>query len=63
MVTYTQNERNQGRRSIKKRNQREYVIGWGGGQCPTVESNFQLLEMEELGWQHWSGYILKNDKS
>jgi myosin-crossreactive antigen len=62
-ATYTQQERIQGRRSIKKRKKREDIITWGYGLYRCAESNFQLLEVDELGGQHWSVNILKNDKS
>jgi hypothetical protein len=56
MMTYPQDERIQDRRSIKKRNKREDIIA-AEGRCE--DCNFQVLEVEEFGWQHWSVDILK----
>ena len=55
-VAYAQDEWIQGRRSIKKGNQRQNSL-W------SFDVNFQLPETGKLGVQHWDVDILKNDKS
>lgn len=59
IVTYPQDERIQDRRSIKKRNKRECIIAWGAGLYRSEHSDFQFLEVDELGGQYWSVDILK----
>lgn len=54
---YTQDERFQGRRSIKKRNQRKCIIDRGAGS-ESIKFNLQTLEVEELVRKHWSVDIL-----